>query len=53
MTADRLALTSRLFSRIVTFVLTLVIGIALGQVIPLRFSSPEVAPVKMYRGCRR
>ncbi len=53
MTADKLALTSRLFSRIVTFVLTLVIGIALGQVIPLRSSSAEVPPVKMYRGCRR
>jgi hypothetical protein len=55
MTADKLALTSRLFSRIVTFVLALIIGIVLGEVIPLWSANPEVQPVtvRTHSGCRR
>jgi hypothetical protein len=36
MTADQLKLTPRLVSRIVTFVITLAVGVALSQLVPLR-----------------
>ena len=36
MTADQLPLTPRFVSRIVTFVITLAVGIALSQLVPLR-----------------
>lgn len=36
MTPDRLALTPRLVSRILSFVVTLAVGIGLSQIIPLR-----------------
>jgi hypothetical protein len=47
MTSDRLLLTPRTVGRIITFVITLAVGIGLGQIVPLRVfvSSSEKAPV--------
>jgi hypothetical protein len=37
MTPEKLALTPRAISRLLTFIVTLVIGIGLSQILPLRF----------------
>lgn len=59
MTAEQLRLTPRIVSRIVSFLVTLIVGIGLSQLIPLRFqgvqnSTSEVSVEKqMKRRCRR
>jgi hypothetical protein len=56
MTADQLALTPRLVSRVLTFVITLAVGIGLSQINPLRLfegegTKSEVRKTKHLKRC--
>jgi hypothetical protein len=47
MTADRIALTHRMISRVLVFILTLIVGLGLGQVFPLHEAeNAGIPPVK-------
>jgi hypothetical protein len=54
MTADRIALTQRMIGRLLVFILTLIVGLGLGQIFPLQQAeNSEIAPVKQSPCSRR
>jgi hypothetical protein len=59
MTADQLALTPRIVSRVLSFLITLAVGIGLSQLIPLRFweaqhsNTESIAEKQIKRRCRK